>query len=93
MPVNSVSTGVGLQISGQPATIAEAEKALLEIRERQENGEENDRTIDARYGSPDQAITKSLTRCLQVKAVLLNACCIRCSPPEELTSGSGLIMT
>ena len=53
------------QVVGRPDDVAAAEATLAKLQERQQ-GSEGVEGHTARFGAPDQAMTKAITKCLQV---------------------------
>ena len=53
------------QVVGRPNDVAAAEATLARLQERQQ-GAEGGMGHSARFGAPDQAMTKAITKCLQV---------------------------
>lgn len=53
-------------MAGKPDDVASAEAALARLQQRQQQSLEAETSLAARFGAPDQSMTKALTRCLQV---------------------------
>lgn len=54
------------QVAGKPDDVEAAQAALAQLQQRREQSREAGTSLEARFGAPDQSMTKALTRCLQV---------------------------
>ena len=55
-----------LQVTGRLDDVATAQAALAQMQQKQQQSLVGGMVLEAKFGGPDQSMTKALTRCLQV---------------------------